>query len=78
MTVNNSSNSSLKKKRYEGKSEKKGEIGIMSLVSWLYKLARKANDFETIASGKPVKIARRGKNKLIGHKIWPRINKFPF
>lgn len=60
----------------KGKFEQKGEIR-MSLVSWLYKLARKANDFETIASGKPKKIARRLKNKQIGRrtgKIW----KFPF
>ncbi|MBA7537456.1 hypothetical protein ES705_29723 [subsurface metagenome] len=49
----------------------------MSIVSWLYQLARHANDLETLASGKPKKIARRLKNKQIGRrtgKIW----KFPF
>ncbi|MBA7496423.1 hypothetical protein ES702_07031 [subsurface metagenome] len=50
----------------------------MSITSWLYQLARKANDLETLASGKPKKIARRAKNKAIGRKIWPKINKFPF
>ena len=58
-------------------TKKKGEIKVR-LVSWLYKLARHANDFETISSGKPKKMARRAKNKIIGRKIWPKINKFPF
>lgn len=47
------------------------------LVSWLYRAARGMNDLTTITSGKPKKILRRGKNKALGRKIWPRINKFP-
>ncbi|MBA7474852.1 hypothetical protein ES707_10214 [subsurface metagenome] len=50
----------------------------MSIVSWLYKLARASNDASTLASGRPKKVIRRGKNKLLGRKIWPKINKFPF
>ncbi len=50
----------------------------MGIVSFLYRLARISNDASTITSGKPKKILRRGKNKIIGRKIWPKINKFPF
>jgi hypothetical protein len=32
----------------------------------LYKAARTMNDLETLASGNPKKILRRGKNKLLG------------
>jgi len=50
----------------------------MGIVSFLYQLARKANDLETLKSGKPVKIVRRLKNKQIGRrsgKVWrfPRL-----
>ncbi len=38
-------------------------------VSFLYKLARLANDVETLSSGNPKRIARRAKNKMIGRKI---------
>ena len=38
-------------------------------VSFLYKLARLANDVEKLSSGDPKKIARRAKNKYIGKKI---------
>ncbi len=38
-------------------------------VSFLYKLARTANDVEKIASGNPKRIARRAKNKVIGRKL---------
>ena len=38
-------------------------------VSFLYKLARMANDVEKISSGDPKKIARRAKNKYIGKKF---------
>lgn len=43
------------------------------LVSALYKLARRLNDLEKVSSGSPKKIARRGKNKLIGRIISPKI-----
>jgi hypothetical protein len=41
----------------------------------LYKMARTMNDLETIASGNPKKILRRGKNRLLGRllgklKVW--------
>ena len=42
-------------------------------VSFLYKLARKANDVKVITSGDPKKIARRVKNKIIGKKLIRRI-----
>ncbi len=42
-------------------------------VSFLYKLARQANDVKVITSGDPKKVARRVKNKIIGRKIIRRI-----
>ncbi|MGM0569033.1 MAG: hypothetical protein ACQESB_07460 [Elusimicrobiota bacterium] len=42
-------------------------------VSFLYKLARLANDIEKVASGDPKRIARRGKNKIIGRKLVKKI-----
>ena len=47
-------------------------------VSFLYRLARIANDVETVASGKPKRIARRAKNKYIGRKLVRKTWKFPF
>jgi hypothetical protein len=47
-------------------------------VSFLYQLARVANDIETLASGSPKRIARRAKNKYIGRKLVRRVWKFPF
>jgi len=47
-------------------------------VSFLYKLARMANDIEKLSSGDPKKIARRVKNKLIGRKLVRKAWKFPF
>ena len=43
--------------------------------SGLYKAARTVNDLETLATGNPKKILRRGKNKLLGRllgklRIW--------
>ena len=35
------------------------------LVSFLYKLARKSNDVETLASGDSKKIVRRGNTKRV-------------
>jgi len=42
-------------------------------VSFLYKLARKANDVKVITSGDPKKVARRIKNKIIGRKLIRKI-----
>jgi len=42
-------------------------------VSFLYKLARQANDVKVITSGDFKKIARRGKNKIIGRKLIRKI-----
>ena len=48
------------------------------MVSFLYNLARMANDVEKIKSGDPNKIARRVKNKVIGRKIIRKVWKLPF
>ncbi|NLO74726.1 MAG: hypothetical protein GX100_11555 [candidate division WS1 bacterium] len=50
---------------------------MSKLVSFLYKLARTANDIETVASGNPKRIARRLKNKLIGRKIVSKMMRWP-
>jgi hypothetical protein len=42
-------------------------------VSFLYKMARQANDVKVITSGDPKKMARRVKNKIIGRKLIRRI-----
>ncbi len=47
-------------------------------VSFLYQLARAANDVTTLASGDPKRIARRAKNKYIGRKLVRKAWKFPF
>ncbi len=47
-------------------------------VSFLYRLARLANDIEKLASGDPKRIARRVKNKYVGRKIIRKVWKFPF
>ncbi len=51
---------------------------MKKIVSFLYKLARVANDAETLASGDPEKIARRAKNKFIGRKLIRKAWKWPF
>jgi hypothetical protein len=51
---------------------------MSKLVSFLYRLARTANDLETLASGNPRRMARRLKNKLIGRKIVSRLFRWPF
>lgn len=43
------------------------------LVSAIYKFARHLNDLEKLSSGSTKKIARRGKNKLLGRIISPKI-----
>ena len=48
---------------------------VAKLVSFLYKLARKANDVETLASGDAKRIAKRGKNKVVGKKIMKKLMK---
>jgi len=47
-------------------------------VSFLYQLARMANDIEKVSSGDPKKITRRAKNKVIGCKIIRKVWKLPF
>lgn len=47
-------------------------------VSFLYQLARTANDAEKLASGDPKRIVRRAKNKYIGRKLVRKVWKFPF
>lgn len=44
-------------------------------VSFLYKLARMANDVETLASGDSKKVAKRAKNKFIGKKVMKKLMK---
>ena len=50
---------------------------MRKLVSFLYKVARIANDINTIKSGSPKKIIRRVKNKYIGRKFVRKIWRFP-
>ena len=38
----------------------------LNVTSFLYRAARFSNDMGTIASGKPSRIARRAKNKILG------------
>jgi len=42
-------------------------------ISFLYKLARRLNDFLKVVSGDPKKITRRIKNKIIGRKLIRKI-----
>ena len=55
-----------------------GGTRMSKSVSFLYKLARLANDVEKLSSGDPKKIARRAKNKYIGKKIIRKVWKFPW
>jgi len=48
---------------------------MSKLVSFLYKMARTANDVEKLSSGNPKKIANRAKNKVIGRSIMKKIMK---
>jgi len=38
----------------------------LNVTGFLYRAARLSNDMGTIASGKPSRIARRAKNKILG------------
>lgn len=44
-------------------------------VSFLYKMARTANDIETLSSGNPKRIVKRGRNKLIGRTLMKNLMK---
>jgi len=48
---------------------------MSKLVSFLYKLARTANDAETLASGDSKRIAKRAKNKVVGRKLMKKLMK---
>lgn len=48
---------------------------LAKLVSFLYKMARTANDVEKLASGDPKRIANRAKNKVIGRNIMKKLMK---
>lgn len=39
------------------------------ITSGLYRAARLSNDIGAVASGKPSRIVRRGKNKIVGRSI---------
>jgi len=55
-----------------------GGFAMSKSTSFLYQLARTANDIEKLASGDPKRIARRAKNKYIGKKLIRKAWKFPF
>lgn len=40
-----------------------------SLVSTLFRIARTADDVSAIASGKPTRIQRRAKNRILGRAL---------
>jgi len=46
---------------------------LNKMISFLYRLARGLTDFKAVASGSPMKIGRRVKNKYIGKKLIRKI-----
>jgi hypothetical protein len=50
---------------------------MAKFVSFLYQLARTANDIEKIASGNPKRVARRAKNKFLSRKVASKIYRWP-
>lgn len=48
---------------------------VSKTVSFLYKLARMANDIEKLSSGDPKRVGKRVKNKVIGRKIVRKLMK---
>ena len=48
---------------------------MSKMVSFLYKLARVANDIEKLSSGNPKRIAKRAKNKVIGRTLIKKLMK---
>lgn len=51
---------------------------MSKLISSLYKLARTANDIETVISLNPKRMARRIKNKVLGRKVAGKLFRWPF
>ena len=51
---------------------------MSKLVSSLYRLARTANDIETVLSLNPKRIARRVKNKILGRTVASRLYRLFF
>lgn len=47
----------------------------MGLISFLYRLARAGTDMKAVTSGKPRKIAKRGRNKILGRIVGKRLFK---
>jgi len=48
---------------------------MAKIVSFLYKLARTANDVETLSSGDSKRITKRAKNKVVGRKLMRKLMK---
>lgn len=47
------------------------------MKSFIYKLLRLSNDVSAVASGSPKRMARRGKNKIVGRKIVSKLMRWP-